>query len=267
MVYIFLYIGTMSTSNQTKINQLLNATPQGAVLLSAWLARQGYSPDLQKRYRKSNWLESIGTGAMVRAGDSPDIYGALYGLQKHAGLTVHPGARTALSLLRKAHYLELSAAKVLLFGGDKETLPSWFKGHDWGVSVEYHPTSFLPNDLWLEDFEVKNFSIKVSSPARAMLECLYLAPEKQDLLECFELMEGLNNPRPKVVQELLEKCTSVKVKRLFLYLADKAGHEWLKYLDLQKIDLGSGKRSLVKNGVYVAKYQITVPKELAEHDQ
>ena len=107
----------------------------------------------------------------------------------------------------------------------------------------------------------------VSSPARAMLECLYLAPEKQELLECFELMEGLNNLRPKVVQELLEQCTSVKVKRLFLYLADKAGHEWLQYLDLQKIDLGSGKRSLVKNGVYVAKYQITVPKELAEHDK
>lgn len=267
MVYIFLYIGTMSTLNHTKINQLLNTTPQGAVLLSVWLAQQGYSSDLQKRYRKSNWLESIGNGAMVRVGDSADIYGALYGLQKHADLTIHPAGRTALSLLGKAHYLELSSTKAVLFGGDKEKLPAWFKGYDWGVSVDYHATSFLPGDLGLEDFEVKNFSIKVSSPARAMLECLYLAPEKQELLECFELMEGLNNLRPKMVQELLEQCSSIKVKRLFLYLADKAGHEWLPYLDLQKIDLGSGKRSLVKNGVYVAKYQITVPKELAEHDQ
>lgn len=257
----------MSTLNQTKINQLLNASPQGAVLLSAWLARQGYSPDLQKRYRKSNWLDSLGNGAMMRAGDTVDYYGALYALQTQAELHVHPGGTTALSLLGKSHYLELSPNRAVLFGGGRETLPKWFRDHDWKVAMEYHPTSFLPDDVGLQDFEVKNFSIKVSSPARAMLECLYLAPEKQDLLECFELMEGLNNLRPKVVQELLEQCTSIKVKRLFLYLADKAGHEWLRYLDLQKIDLGSGKRSLVKNGVYFAKYQITVPKELAEHDQ
>jgi hypothetical protein len=75
-------------------------------------------------------------------------------------------------------------------------------------------------------------------------------------------MEGLNNLRPASVQKLLEGCTSVKVKRLFLYLADKVGHEWLNYINLGKVDLGSGKRAIVKNGVYVSKYQITVPKEL-----
>lgn len=67
--------------------------------------------------------------------------------------------------------------------------------------------------------------------------------------------------RPQTVQELLEQCTSVKVKRLFLYLAEKAGHEWAKYLDLSKVDLGKGKRALVKGGEYVTKYQMTVPKE------
>ena len=81
-------------------------------------------------------------------------------------------------------------------------------------------------------------------------------------MEVFELMEGLNNLRPATVQKLLEGCTSMKVKRLFLYLADKAGHEWLSYIDLDKVDLGSGKRAIVSDGVYVAKYQITVPKAL-----
>jgi hypothetical protein len=80
-------------------------------------------------------------------------------------------------------------------------------------------------------------------------------------------MEGLNNLSPNQLQPLLEKCQSVKVKRLFMYLAEKAGHEWFKYLDLNKIDLGKGKRSIVKNGVYVSKYKITVPKELEEHDK
>jgi hypothetical protein len=45
-------------------------------------------------------------------------------------------------------------------------------------------------------------------------------------------------------------------------VADKAGHEWLSYINLDKVDLGSGKRAIVKDGVYVSKYQITVPKEL-----
>lgn len=104
--------------------------------------------------------------------------------------------------------------------------------------------------------------IKVSSPARAIMECLYLAPNAQPLFEVFELMEGLNNLRPASVQMLLENCNSVKVKRLFLYLVDKAGHDWLNYLKLEKVSLGAGKRVIVKNGVYVPKYQITVPKEL-----
>jgi len=249
----------------TKINYLLAATPPGTVVISSWLAAQGYSPDLQKRYRKSRWLESIGTGAMMRTGDTIDYYGALYALQKQAGLHVHPGGRTAMSLLGKAHYLELSPVRAILFGGREEPLPKWFKDHDWKIAIEYHPTSFLPDEAGLQNFEVKNFSIKISSAARAIMECLYLAPEKQELLECFELMEGLNNLRPALVQQLLEQCSSIKVKRLFLYLAEKAGHEWLQHLDLQKIDLGKGKRSLVKNGVYVPKYRITVPQELVKH--
>ncbi|MFX8825011.1 type IV toxin-antitoxin system AbiEi family antitoxin domain-containing protein, partial [Acinetobacter baumannii] len=81
-----------------------------------------------------------------------------------------------------------------------------------------------------------------------------------DLVECFQFMESINKVRPIVVQKLLEACTSIKVKRLFLYLAEKANHSWLQHLDLEKIDLGKGKRSIVKDGAYNSKYQITVSK-------
>jgi hypothetical protein len=47
-------------------------------------------------------------------------------------------------------------------------------------------------------------------------------------------------------------------------MAEKAGHRWFNSPNLEKVDLGKGKRSIVKEGVYVPKYQITVPKELAE---
>ena len=47
-------------------------------------------------------------------------------------------------------------------------------------------------------------------------------------------------------------------------MAEKAKHGWLKYLDVSKFDIGSGDRSLVKNGVYIANNKITIPKELAD---
>ena len=90
------------------------------------------------------------------------------------------------------------------------------------------------------------------------------SPDKLDLIECYHLVEGLSNLRPKLLQELLEKCSSVKVKRLFLMMASKAQHQWLTFLDLKKIDLGKGDRSIIKGGVYNAKVHISVPKELAQ---
>jgi hypothetical protein len=252
----------MSTDTPTKINQLLRSQPPGVVFQSRWLTTQGYSLDLQRKYRTGRWLESIGSGAMIRAGDSVGYEGAIYALQKQTNMSVHPGARTALALLGKAHYLDLETQRIIIFGTQGEGLPAWFRHHDWGAKVEYYPTTFLPPELGLTGIELKTFSIKVSSAARALMECLYLAPEKQDLMECYELMEGLNSLRPDQVQSLLEKSTSIKVNRLFLYLADKAGHRWFNQLKPELVNLGSGKRSIVKSGIYIDKYQITVPKEL-----
>jgi hypothetical protein len=79
-------------------------------------------------------------------------------------------------------------------------------------------------------------------------------------------MEMLNGLRPNLLQQLLEENNSVKVKRLFLYMAEKAGHSWFNDLNLERIDLGKGKRSNVKDGVYDPKYQITIPRDLAYYE-
>ena len=131
----------MSSENISKINQLLSSHPSGVVMQSFWLAKQGYSLDLQKRYRKSKWLKSIGTGAMIRAGDQVEYEGAIHALQQESGSAVHPGGKTALSLMGKAHYLELSANKVTVFGDKGEKLPAWFQKHDWGVAIDYYQKS------------------------------------------------------------------------------------------------------------------------------
>lgn len=244
----------------------MNSQPSGVVYLSSWLTKNGFSTQLLNRYKKSNWIYSIGTGVWMRVGVEPTYQGALYAIQEQSKLSVHIGAKTALSLQGKAHYLELSTQQIILFGSSKEKLPAWFSKYDWGLKVNYFSSSFLPPKMGLQTLEQSNFSLLVSSPARALLECLYLVPKKQELVECYEIMEGLNNLRPKQVQELLEQCTSIKVKRLFLYMAEKAQHDWFNYINLEKIDLGKGKRSLVKDGVYIAKYHIAIPKALANYE-
>jgi hypothetical protein len=85
-----------------------------------------------------------------------------------------------------------------------------------------------------------------------------------DLVECFKIFEGLVNLKPKLITELLLACNSVKVKRLFLYMAEKANHQWFQFIETDKINLGSGRRMITSKGVYINKYLISIPKELAE---
>jgi len=55
------------------------------------------------------------------------------------------------------------------------------------------------------------------------MEVLYAVPQVDSYEEARLLMEGLITLRPRVVQSLLEKCASVKVKRLFMLLKAHAG--------------------------------------------
>lgn len=255
----------MSLENNYKIKKLLQTWPKGTVCLTSWLTAHGYSSQLLYRYKKSHWIAAVGSAAIKQYGDTLHVEGALYALQQQANSTIHFGGKTALALLGRSHYLEFNAQEYVLFGGATEKLPSWMVQYPWGVSLVYYSTSFLPPGLGLVSKEFKNYSIQISGTARALLECLYLAPQHEDLITCYEVMEGLIDLRPQTVQSLLVACTSVKVKRLFLYMAEKAQHPWLTYLDFSAIDLGKGNRSLVKNGVYVSQYKITVPKELATY--
>lgn len=252
----------MSLHSDAKINQILQVWPSGTIGLTLWLEKQGISRQLQQRYQKSGWIESIGRGAHKRAGDKVDWLGGLYAIQKQAGMPIHVGGRTALGLQGQAHYLELNAQVAQLFAPRSATLPTWFKNHDWGLKPELHNTDFLPVGIGLVDIESKLFTVKVSGSARALMECLYLAPERFDLVEASQIMEGLGTLRPAIVQHLLENCQSVKVKRLFVFLAEKSRHAWVKHLDLATIGMGHGKRSLAEGGIYISKYQMTVPREL-----
>jgi len=254
----------MPTHNKDKLKILIHSMKPGTVMLASWLKELGISGDLQKYYRKSGWIESVGRGAFKKTGDHINWQGAVYALQEQSKLKVHVGALTALSLYGLSHYIRLSEEKIYLFMPGKGRLPEWFIRYDWGNPVHLYQTTFLPGTEGINSYSETNFSLKISSPERAILECLYLAPDTIDLVECFHLMEGLVNLRPGLLQKLMQNCRSVKVKRLFLYLAEKVNHQWFRFIDLSVIDLGKGNRRLAKESVYISKYQISIPRELAE---
>lgn len=230
-----------------------------------WLEAHGVPRQLADSYCKTGWLRRLARGAYVRADDQKvEWTGATWTMQRLLQMTVHPGGKTALELLGDAHFLPLAGGRVTLFGAPAEKLPAWFRTHDWGVKITYTTTNLFPagSALGFSEFSVRDLTLRVPGRERAMLELLHLVPEKEPFDEAKLLMEGLTTLRPSVLQPLLENCNSVKAKRLLLSLAESSGHAWLRKLDLARIDLGKGKRVLVKNakgGRLDAKYQIVLP--------
>lgn len=253
---------TMSGEERTKLNRLLRVWPQGTVAVSRWLDQQGAYQQLRHAYEKGGWIERIGQGAYTRAGDAVEWTGGLYALQQQLRLPVHAAARTALQMQGYAHFLPLGkGGTVTLFGASGVRLPGWFRRYAWGVTVHYATTRMFGNkpDMGLADKAMGGWSIRLSAPERAMMEFLYLVPGRESFAEASLLMEGLATLRPQLVQSLLEQCRSVKVRRLFMFLAERHNHPWVKRLDLSKVDFGKGKRMIVKGGRFDARYQITVP--------
>lgn len=253
----------MTTNPDKKLMNLLDNHVPETVLLASWLEKSGVSRDLQKYYLRSGWLEHYGSGAFKRPNENVQWVGAMYSLQRQTDLQVHVGGLTSLSLQGLAHYARLGKEILYMFSTQYAKLPKWFLDQEWGTQVKYVKTKILPLDLGLFEYKVGTINLRISSPERAILECLHLSPSHFDLVECYQVFEGLSNLRPKLLQELLEKCASIKVKRLFLYMAVKAKHQWLPFVDQTNIELGKGDRILVKGGVYISQHRISIPKELA----
>jgi hypothetical protein len=247
-------------SERQKLNQRLNAAPVGAVLTSAWLKGQGISSRLADYYASSGWLHRVGDGAFTVQSETPTWLGAVFGLQQKSK-SFHPGGRTALELSGLAHFLPLGDGHpVYLFSRAGDRLPAWFKGLAWFSRVRHVSTNFLPQELGLREHREGALTVTVSAPERAALEFLqHLTLDDAGYEHANLVFEGLGTLRPGLVQSLLEACASIKVKRLFLHLAEKQAHPWFNQLDLTKVSLGSGKRVLIPGGHLDPKYLITVP--------
>lgn len=243
----------------SKINQLLQQWPPGAVATLRWLSSRGVDRRLADKYVQSGWLERLGHGAYKRAGTTVDWAGAVHALQTQLALAVHPGGITAIELRGYTHYLAFGAREVVLFGHPGTKLPAWFQAHTWSRPVTLVTTGvFAGTEKTTSALSVDTVDLEVATLEQAAFEMMYLVPKRQSYEEALQVMESLTSLRPQVVQQLLDCCTSVKTKRLFMHAAERANHSWLKRLELSKVDFGSGRRTIHAGGRLDKKYDLVV---------
>lgn len=234
-------------------------------MLTSWLETKGISRSELSDYVKYGSLQRVARGIYKYPESELSLFGILSSYQSQDNIHYHIGASTALELKGFTHYITMGRANAFIFTSTTNRLPKWMLSISLDMSIIEHTTKIF-NDIGIENINYNGKILKASSPERAIMECLLLSPAYYNLQDVYFLMEMLNSLRASLVQELLEGCSSVKVKRLFLLLAEKANHRWFRKLDLSKINLGSGTRSFVKGGVKNSKYDIMIPLELANYE-
>ena len=273
----------MTKQKRHYVNWLEHNLPEGLLVDAAWLTRQGYSTSLRTQYVAAGWLTQPARRVYQRPRGSLAWQQVVISLQTLLAQDLIVGGRTALELHGLAHYLTQTTTAVFLYG--PKAPPTWLADLPEGVAYHYRRDARLfrkfcvstaphsldavpegrtqrPDGIVVLPWGQWNWPLMVSSPERAILEFLDELPDNESFHQADMLMEGLSTLSPGRMQALLADCDNIKVKRLFLFFADRHQHAWLKRLDRKAIDLGSGKRVLAKGGSYDAKYMITVPGDL-----
>lgn len=254
--------------NAERRKTLSKLVPEGAIVTRQWLLENHFDRHAIDNLVKTRQLHVLSYGIYSRGELSNSWEPIVYALQAYHKSDCVVGGLTALELQGLAHYLPLSKKKQHVQLYTHEPLPKWVINFSPDLVFTRYNSSEVFKDLkgpntrffttrrqWKENMD----GIIISAPERAMLEVLLSVPEKLSFDHANELMQGMTSFSPRAVQALLEQCTNVKCKRLFLWLAERQNYPWFTKLNLNKIDLGSGNRMLAKGGKLNKKYQITVP--------
>jgi hypothetical protein len=276
--------------NLTKINRLEAELPEGLLVDGPWLESHQLTRQLRNYYVHNGWLEQPARSVFMRSRGPLKWQQVVISLQtilQYSPLIV--GGLTALDLQGSTHYLSQELSEVHIYG--PKAPPSWVNKLGLEQRFVYHNDARLFRDdpvhygisslAWnvrsnsgrdltqLQGGDTTSMAwgqwdwpLTLSRPERAILEYLDELPSHASFENADKLMEGLSNLSPRRIEKLLVDCASVKVKRLFLFFADRHKHAWAKRIDRSRIDLGSGKREIAKGGRLDPTYHITVPRDL-----
>ena len=278
----------MDGQKESKLKWLERELPEGLIVTAAWLEKHGYSRSLRSQYRKSGWLQQPARGVFRRARGDLRWEQVLISLQTLLEFPVVVGGRTALELQGYAHFLSHAPREIHLYG--QEPLPGWMAKLPLPTTFVFHKsTRLFRNDPITRGLTSLNWNLRtnestgndplhggfnrmpwgqwdwpltLSMPERALFELLEELPNKESFHVADKLVEGLVSLSPNRLNRLLADCHSVKVKRLFFFFADRHKPAWLKRIDREAVDLGTGDRMLARGGKFDPVYRITVPDDL-----
>jgi len=247
-----------------KLQWLNDQLSQFELLLTPYLKRHGISKSHVQNYVRSGWLEVVYGGVYKKPNKTISWSSALSALQYQQASSLHLSGLSSLANQGLSHYLTMGNETVQLNSIKAIRPPKWLFSQNW--QIEYKCSKVLgkveQNDLI--ELTANNQTIKSSVIELAVLEVLEKVTDESSFIFASELFQGLTSLRPRKIQSLLERSSSVKVKRLFLFLAHYYQHPWLKRLDESKVELGSGNRQIVKGGYVDRQYKITVPLKFKE---
>lgn len=251
----------MTTKPKLSLEQTL---PEGQLVNRAWLRVRGFNRPRVDYALRAGKLTAVAHGIYRRPGPPLKWEHVVYSLNQ-MGCLVHVGGRSALELQGMAHYVPLGDSQQIdLYGGVK--VPTWVQTFRAPFQFKVHPSRLfdpLPKaGVHHRPFGAWDWLIPFSMPEMALLELLAGVRHGADFSMADKFFESAVNLRPALLSDLLQACTQVKAKRLFLWFSDRHGHAWRQALETKNVNLGRGKRLIVKGGAYDAAYKITVPREL-----
>ncbi len=155
---------------------------------------------------------------------------------------LHVGGKTALAwrgVRQNTSFREV----INLWGSTTKCLPDWFTER---FQSHYQATKLfdetLPANRGLQPLPGGDPRVLVSVPERAMLELFSDIGKQQSLVEARELVEGLSGLRKKVLDELLQHTTRIKVVRVASAFAAEMKLPWADLAAKHSERIGGGKR-------------------------
>ncbi|CAI4030746.1 AbiEi_3_N domain-containing protein [Nitrospira tepida] len=248
-------------SKKTSLDRL---PPEGQLVNRAWLRTRGVTRPLVDFWLRSGKLEAVSHGLYRRPGPPLKWEQVVYSVNE-MGVQVHVGGRTALELQGLAHYLPLQGVtRVSLYTTSK--VPPWVQRFPADYTFTVHRGKLfktLPGGaLVSKPFGAWDWPVPYATVELALLEYLADVRTEDSFDFADKFFEGASVLRPALIRELLLSCSHVLAKRLFLWFAERHEYAWFKKLDTTGVDLGHGKRAVVKGGALDTKYLITVPRTM-----
>jgi hypothetical protein len=280
-----------------KLNSLELLLEGGLLVDSHLLRDKDYSTSLVRYYVSTGRIEQVTRGVYRRRlgqAEWQQEIGKLTWQQAVVSLQtvllrdpLYVGGLSALELQGFAHFVQQGATTVHLYGPNPP--PTWLHKLPLEAKFKYHNDRTLfgnepihhgltsqswkddPNKGFIKTDEDHHFRspagprgwpLTLSTPERAVLELLDEIPDDESFHHVDKIFEGLSTLVPRRIDKLLKDCTSIKVKRLFLFFASKHQHAWAKQLKPQDYELGTGNRVIAKGGRLDKQFKITVPSDL-----